>query len=191
MAELIIKLNGASELEQALRRRSKDAHAQVKRAVVHGMEKFSGHIQKTQMSGRPGLKTRTGALKDSWFIRTMTSTGTLISRLATTSKYAKIHQTGGVIKPKNAKYLTIPLTKEAAKRKARSFSKLVLFKSKKGNLILARLTPKRKSIRPQYVLKKSVNMPKRLHVFEAFKTIGKRMLALELRKAIKFFGKGR
>lgn len=69
--------------------------------------------------------------------------------------YAKIHHYGGVIHPRHAKYLAIPLTKEAAARRPRDFAntfikKGIIFRKQEGGKLEA-----------LYVLKKSVTMPAR------------------------------
>lgn len=74
--------------------------------MVIGIEFFSGHLQKTQMSGRPYLQTQTGNLKRSWFVRSARMMGFISATLATNAKYAAIHQFGGVIRPKTKDYLT-------------------------------------------------------------------------------------
>lgn len=70
--------------------------------------------------------------------------------------YARIHHEGGIIKPRRAQYLAIPLTPEAKRHQPRRFpgatfiAKGVIFsKAPDGN------------ITPQYALKKEVKMPKR------------------------------
>lgn len=70
-----------------------------------GSLKFIGHIQVSQMSGRPGLRARSGRLRGSWFPKTTYSDGDIRSRIGTNVKYAKIHQDGGEIKPRRRKYL--------------------------------------------------------------------------------------
>jgi phage gpG-like protein len=86
-----------------------------------------------------------------------------ISYLATDSRvtigtnipYARIHHEGGIIRPRNAQYLAIPLTKEAAARKPREFTNTFIAKG-----IIFR---KRENGEPEalYALKKSVTMPPR------------------------------
>jgi len=69
--------------------------------------------------------------------------------------YARIHHEGGVIRPKRAKALAIPLTSEAAKRNPRHFSDtfirkgVILQKQEDGSLVAL------------YALKPSVTIPAR------------------------------
>lgn len=83
--------------------------------------------------------------------------------------YANIHEDGGVITPKKAKYLTIPL--EAAltragvpkKASARDWANTFIRKSKGGNLIIFQAAKSGKII-PLYVLKRSVSIPGRQYL---------------------------
>ena len=80
--------------------------------------------------------------------------------------YARIQELGGTIKPKNAKYLCIPL--QAAldgsglplKSSPRDWPNTFVTKSKAGNLII--FQKRGTSIVPLYVLKDSVTIPARL-----------------------------
>lgn len=74
--------------------------------------------------------------------------------------YAPVHEFGATIRPRQAQYLTIPLTDEARKRKtARRMPGLFVIKSKKGNLLLVRRVGE--SIFPQWLLRKEVTIPSR------------------------------
>lgn len=75
--------------------------------------------------------------------------------------YARLHQEGGVIRPKNGKYLAIPLTREAQRAVSprRFAGSLFTIKSKKGNLLLAERSGG--GIKPQYALLKQVHIPAR------------------------------
>lgn len=80
-------------------------------------------------------------------------------RVGTNLRYARIHHTGGVIKPKTAKYLAIPLTKEAAVRKPREFTDTFIAKG----CIMRTLADGK--IEALYALKKSVTIPARPYMF--------------------------
>ena len=79
-------------------------------------------------------------------------------------EYAKIHHTGGTIKPKRATYLTIPLNKKAAATTARQWQNTFVAKGcifhKKEN----------GDIEPIYALKKQVIMPARPYMLIDKKT---------------------
>jgi len=72
-------------------------HAATTGAVL-GMRQFSGFIQKTQMSGRPGLKAPTGTLKRSWHVKVDGSGGDTVVTLGTSTRYAIAHELGMTIK---------------------------------------------------------------------------------------------
>jgi hypothetical protein len=98
--------------------------------------------------------------------------------------YARIHEFSGTIKPKTSKFLTIPFP--GVKGFAREFKNTFFQKSKKGNLILFQNlgktatgrqrrtrnvrdieTRKGFTIKPLFVLKKKVEMPKREYLSPA------------------------
>jgi phage gpG-like protein len=71
-------------------------------------------------------------------------------------KYARIHQYGGWIKPKNAKALTIPISKQAQGKLP--WKSLFLHKTKKGAFLSDR---KGNKLVNHFVLKKAVYIPAR------------------------------
>lgn len=81
--------------------------------------------------------------------------------------YMGIHERGGVIRPRRARYLTIPLpaaldTRGVALRaRARDWPNTFVAKSRAGNLIIFQKRGRRDVV-PLYVLKKSVRIPPRL-----------------------------
>lgn len=79
-----------------------------------------------------------------------------------TVPYAAIHEFGGVIKPKNAKYLTIPQDPFFVGKRAREFD-LSVVRAKSGNLYLVQ---KNTGVFA-YLLKKSVTMPARPYLSPA------------------------
>jgi phage gpG-like protein len=73
--------------------------------------------------------------------------------------YARIHHEGGIIKPKNAKYLAIPLNAQAKLYRPRNYPGKTFMK--KGIIFLddnGKLTP-------LYALKKQVEIPERRYMF--------------------------
>lgn len=72
---------------------------------------------------------------------------------------AGIHEYGANIKPGRAQYLTVPLTPEAAERKAGSYSNTFVYTSKKGNKFIARKSGDELEL--LYWLTKEVNIPPR------------------------------
>ena len=85
--------------------------------------------------------------------------------------YLRTHEYGAVIRPKRAKYLTIPLPAALKpngtpkKARARQWDRTFIMRSKKGNLLIVRRDGRR--IVPLYVLKRMVRIPARLG-FRAF-----------------------
>lgn len=73
--------------------------------------------------------------------------------------YAAIHEFGGTIVPKRAKWLTLPLTKQARDMKARDFQDTFFLTSRRGNLFIARQVGD--NIETLYLLRKQVNIPER------------------------------
>lgn len=78
----------------------------------------------------------------------------------------KIHETGGIIKARHAKYLTIPLPEALnsdgtpKKKSAREWDKTFVAMSRNGNLLI--FQRRGTEIVPLYVLKKEVKIPARL-----------------------------
>jgi phage gpG-like protein len=101
--------------------------------------------------------------------------------------YARIHEQGGVVTPKRAKALTVPLpgamtASGVVRGDARSFSDTFLLKRKgKDPVIMQR---KGKNVVPLFVLKKRVKIPKRPYLRPAIEA---RIPSLrsEIRKQIK------
>ncbi|MFA7543522.1 MAG: phage virion morphogenesis protein [Candidatus Cloacimonadaceae bacterium] len=75
--------------------------------------------------------------------------------IGTNLKYARIHHEGGIIKPVQAKYLAIPLTKEAAAKPPRQWKNTFVAKG----VILRRL--ENGELEALYALKEKVEMPAR------------------------------
>jgi hypothetical protein len=133
------------------------------------------------------LKVRTGRLRNSIqdYVTGRLSDGSLYGivgsgvRTGNRVKYANIHATGGVIRPKRSKYLAIPL-KDAltpsggglrgGALSAREFLSAIpkveirIFRSKAGNLIIARKRGSRGMMQLLFVLKRSVYIPKRDYI---------------------------
>ncbi len=142
------------------------------RLVNRGREFIQRTFPRARLRGGDGLHNRTGRLRGSFDI---TSKGDDLNswQMAefTTSPYAKIHEHGGTVRPKRAKYLAIPLA--AAKTKGgdvrggpRAFTNTFFAKSKAGNLILFQNQGKGKKPLPLFVMKREVNLKPRLGFFE-------------------------
>ena len=79
--------------------------------------------------------------------------------IGTNVNYAKIHHEGGIIRPRNAKYLAIPLTKKAAVKRPRDYQNTFIQKG----VIFRKLRDG--SIEALYALKRQVEMPARPYMF--------------------------
>lgn len=79
--------------------------------------------------------------------------------------YGKIHHTGGIIRPVRAKYLAIPLTKEAAVRKPREWADTWIAK---GCIMHTGSDGKPEAL---YALKKQVTIPARPYMFVSPQTL--------------------
>lgn len=106
---------------------------------------------------------------------------------------ASVHERGATIRPKRAKYLTIPLPPALDSRgvpkevNARAWQNTFVQRSRKGNLLI--FQKRGQGIVPLYVLKKSVTIPRRLNFDEAFQA-GRDLLADKIAKEVvrEFFG---
>lgn len=89
----------------------------------------------------------------------------LTGLVGTNIVYARIHEFGGFIRPKQAKNLTIPLNRKAELTTAREMfatnPKRMFFANPKGNLILFMNMGKGVPPQAMYVLKKEVYIPPR------------------------------
>jgi len=158
-------------LEQALKRAPISIFFGLRKELQDHMSDFDAALQTQRLSGRPGLRRRTGGLAGSFNRQT---TGDRIDNLrvryGTNKEYAKIHQHGGTIRAKRSKYLTIPTYLNrtptgTTRRDARSFPNVAFVRSRRGRLImLAGDDPN--DLRPMFILVKEVKVPARLGMFE-------------------------
>jgi hypothetical protein len=100
--------------------------------------------------------------------------------------YLKVHQHykfNGYIRPRNAMYLTIPISRAAVGKRARDFSGLFLIKMPGRDPLLAR-KKRMKGIELMYALKKQVYIPKRLYFYEEIKTTGVKTIKRHIQREI-------
>jgi len=86
------------QLIARLKGKKKRILADLKNAQVRGMRFFEARFITLQLSGRKGnifLNRPTGKLADSWFIQKFDEGKDFVTKLATSLKYARIHQFGG------------------------------------------------------------------------------------------------
>lgn len=143
----------------------------VQRGMEKGMHVFNGQIAREQMSGRPGLKRQGGTLARASRVVTRGWGRSFVVQGQfgyPSAPYVKVHQDGGPFTSRG-KLFSIPLTREARGKWPRDWGKGLFFvKSRRGNLLLMDKT----SRSPQYVLKRTINIPKRLHIPEQFRATG-------------------
>lgn len=100
----------APQVLQAIEHAPQRLEAAARRQLLRYMRRFvspAGHWQRLQMRGRPGLFRRTGDLARS-FAALDVSTGGLggVAVLGfTTSRYARVHEFGAVIRARNKPFL--------------------------------------------------------------------------------------
>lgn len=131
---------------------------------------------KRRLSGEV-LRARTRGLRNSVEGELGSSGDNLVIRFSVGNariKYARIHEFGGTIKPKNKKYLKIPL------RKGMMPNKLTVIRSKSGKLLLIQPIRGKKRGILWAVLVTSVTIPKREYFYPSM-----RETAEFLRKGIK------
>lgn len=133
------------------------------------------------------LKVRTGKLRQSIGSRVVFNeqgiAGIVGSGVRTGKRmiYANIHETGGTIRPKRKKWLTVPLANAltpsgAPKRpSARDWNNTFILRTKSGQLLIVRKDGK-KRITPLYVLKKSVSIAKRRYMSRTLDQLENRIL---------------
>jgi phage gpG-like protein len=122
---------------------------------------------------RKNFKIRTGYLLNSVdsSVKVYDRGDDVIGEIGSSAIYAAIHEFGGIIKPKRAKYLAIPLnavksSAGIARYKPMDFrGKSFIFKSKKGSLLMA--MKQEKSLELLFALKEEVKIPARPFIFPA------------------------
>lgn len=137
-----LKLEKALETVTGKRAIGKAARVALRR---HG-ENFVKTLVKERLSGRPGLKRRSGDLARST-TRSVTGQGISDTELRIAIgrglEYAGIQETGGEIKPRRRQYLAIPLpsVQTAAgvqKLKPRDIEGTVVLRTRLGNLLVVK-----------------------------------------------------
>ena len=138
-------------------------------------QRHSDSFQHTSVPGPKGVRTGRLFRRTGGFIRDLKAsvlvTGSGIEATGMiggppVSKFMVIHETGGTIRPKRAKFLTVPLQAALSfrgvplKRRARDWPNTFVATSRRGNLLIFQRRGGR--IIPLYALKKSVRIPARL-----------------------------
>lgn len=138
---------------------------------------------KQNIRSKSGLKVRTGALLNSVKKDVYEEGGAVVGEVGTEGvPYARIHEFGGTIRPKNAQNLTIPTD---VNRRADGTPKMSIqdvFATKKAFIAKGVVFLKKGAgnIEPMFILKKSVTIPARPYIQPA--------LAAKKDKILKDFG---
>lgn len=157
----------AKRLAEFLRKKGPQMLALIRGHWVKSSFAFISLVVKTQMSGRPGLRRKTGALARSWFpLVQEIGKSDLSARVITDSSYARIHQYGGTI------------------RRAGHTRNLKFRVNKRG---VSRFAKSGKENRTQdaHVGSYAITIPKRLNVIEEFNVSGKKLYIEDVRQAMK------
>lgn len=152
-------------------------------------------------TGTSTLSKRTGRLVESIAksVRVtgkFSGAGEVRGQIGSPLVYASTQEFGATIRPKRAKWLTVPLPAAMDKRgimllpKARDYPRTFIAKSRKGNLLIFQKIGKRKII-PLFVLKKSVKIPPRLNLGKALELGSKPFGDRVVEKVFREFQAGR
>lgn len=124
----------------------------------------------TVVSSSPNLQKRSGAATQS-IQESVEVTGNTLDTIRGGIggvSYLKTHEYGATIRPKTAKYLTIPLPAALnangtpKKKSARDWDRTFVLQSKAGNLLIVQRNGR--SLTPLYLLKTEVKIPPRLQM---------------------------
>jgi len=148
------------------------------------------------------LKVRSGRLRGSIGSKVYSSAEGLTGKVGSgvgvgeRVSYANILESGGIIKPKKGKYLTIPLPEALTKAgvpkrpSARAWDNTFIYKSKGNNLIIAQ-RKKGGGVLPLYILKKRVKVPAKRYMsktVQAYGNLAFRSFFSELSKGVRRWG---
>ena len=162
-----------------------------------GAVRFRQRMLNENLAGRPGLNRRSGNLARSltvWVDPQIKSPRLFAKIGGRMIPYAAIQEYGGIITPKRARMLAIPLPPVCDSRGTPIFKSprhqpgLFIIRSRRGNLLLVRRVGKR--IEPQWVLRHVTGVPARMGFHRTFEIECKHTLA-ELRREFKALGRKR
>ena len=179
------------QIVKAVQEKADTTIAAAQSGLVKGVRRFEAKMIKEQFSGRPGLNVGDATARDSWFVLTSGDKMGFSAKLSyrPNAWYIKVHQHydfDGTINAKDKK-LTIPLNDDAKRMRKDTTDlrseNLKFIVSKNGNALLG-LNDGKKGFIPMFVLKDSVDIPKRLHITESFESDAPKMILEEIYKAI-------
>ena len=170
-----VKLLGAKEFEgyaNALPKAVQDAMVPgIRRAQLLVQASIRRHASGASVGAGSDIAPSRGKLAQSWQIGAIEVHGTTDIRgpVGSNLAYAAIHERGGVITPKTARALTIPISPAAVRHRARDFAGAFIVKTMGKQAFIARKAGGARSERIEllYVLKKSVTIRARRYVTNA------------------------
>lgn len=130
---------------------------------------------KRQLTNR-SLNVDTGSLRASFTSAVFVVGGEVRGVVGSPLKYARIHETGGTIRPKNARALTVPLSLKARRGRAQDFADAFILNTADGRAFLVQ--PDGDGLEFLYVLKDQVTIPRRPYLSRASKVSNERVAAL-------------
>ena len=172
-----MSLSDTRKMMDGLRAKVKDFNARARQGLFVGMEEFKGTIQRDQMSGRKfadfGLKAPTGTLRRSWRTsKRQYGEYDFVVKLATDTKYARIHQYGGTIRhPGGTPYWMRPT--------GMTFTFCPLSKGKLANGGYDKIASRVRLTKPH-----NIKIPKRLHIIEEYRETGKDIIMASIHRHV-------
>lgn len=168
-----VAVNGFKEtlanLDKAGKKVKTEKRIKMEKASVY----LKNYIQKNKLSGDP-LKRRSANLVNQMNYNVEDKNNITTGKVGNRMVYAAIHETGGTIKAKRAKYLTIPLPaamtprgvlRKPARQWTDTFVRNKIIFQKKG-----------KKVVPLFVLKESVTIPARPYISTALNETKNRII---------------
>ena len=155
-----VKVEGVEKVSQTMKKFRSDLKGENFKKMTEASVYLMNYVQRNKLSGQV-LKRRTGRLVGGMGYTVKDEYGNIVGRVGDKVVYAAIHETGGTIRPKTAKFLTIPLaaalTPAGVLRKpARQWNNTYVA----GGIIWQAKEKGQMSI-PLFVLKRSVTIPAR------------------------------
>ncbi len=188
-AKFKIKPSNRRRVVALLRSAPKELDRSMRSALrLSGQDWLREMKRRTRGVTRPdGLARRTGDLARSLFVDVQGSgvDGLTLRLVSAGVSYVTIHETGGTVRPKVAKYLTIPIADNltAAKdsrypsardlfSRSRKGFRPYVFRSKKGNLLIGLKEGEQTKL--LFSLKREVKIPARLGFFQEWRDLERR-----------------
>lgn len=165
MVGVNMKIEGISEVSNRIKEMKQSLRIERRKAIENSSVYLMNYIQDKKLSGQV-LKRRTARLADSIGYKVEEKGTSFIGGVGTPVVYSVIHETGGTIRAKNAKYLTIPLSDAmtpagVVRKPARQWADTFVRKIRNNLFIFSKESG---SPVPIFLLKKSVNIPKRPYI---------------------------